>query len=177
MMGPFADHLWQSTLLAAVIAVAARALARQPAQVRYLLWLTASIKFLVPFAALVWIGRQLGARPLAAPAGGDATVTFEICTHPLTAPGAAMPLSPVPAIDISQLLIAVWICGAMAVLAAWFVRWRRIHRIVRAGAPVHGITDSLPVVSSPATLEPAVFGIVRPVLLLPASAAGRLRDE
>src|SRR5687768_14809221 len=137
MMGLVADHLWHSTLWAAVIALAARALARQPAQVRYLLWLTASIKFLVPFAALVWIGRQLGARPLAPPVAADATFTFEIFTHPFTASRAAMPLSPVPAIDISQLLIAVWIGGAMAVLAAWFVRWRRIHRVVQAGAPVH----------------------------------------
>src|SRR5688572_8321912 len=179
MMALVADHLWQSTLWAAAAALAARALASQPAQVRYLLWLTASIKFLVPFAALVWIGQQLGARPLAAPApaGANATFTFEVFTHPFTASGAAMPPSPVPAVDMLQLLIAVWMCGVLAVLVAWFVRWRRIHAVVLAAAPVHGLTDAVPVVSSPATLEPAVFGIFRPVLLWPASAEGRLSDE
>jgi bla regulator protein BlaR1 len=179
MMDLIADHLWQSTLWAAAVAVAVGALARQPAQVRYILWLTASLKFLVPFAGLVWIGQQLGVRPLAATSveGGDAIFAFEIFTQPFSVSSAARPSSSSAAMDVSQLIVPIWICGAAAVLAVWYTRWRRIQRIVRAGAPVHGVTDAIPVVLSPAALEPAVFGIVRPVLLWPASAAGHLRDD
>src|SRR5687767_1347151 len=125
-MDVMADHLWQSTLWAAAVAVAAGALARQPAQVRYILWLTASLKFLVPFGALVWMGQQLGARPLAAPAaeGGDATFAFEIIVQPFSASSVARLPSSSAGIDLSQLIVAIWICGAAAVLAIWYMRWR-----------------------------------------------------
>jgi bla regulator protein blaR1 len=51
--------------------------------------------------------------------------------------------------------------------------WLRMRAIVRAGLP---LTIDLPirVVSTPERIEPGVFGIVRPVLLLPEGIAGRL---
>src|ERR1700720_2734446 len=55
-----ANHLWQSTLVAAVAGFLTLALRRNRAQVRYWLWLVASVKFLIPFAALVALGGQLG---------------------------------------------------------------------------------------------------------------------
>src|SRR5262245_47603340 len=58
-LGPLADHLWQSTLVAAVVAALALALKRNRAQVRHALWLAASLKFLLPFAALVALGQQI----------------------------------------------------------------------------------------------------------------------
>jgi len=47
-----ATHLWQSTLFVAAVALLTFALRKHRAQVRYWLWLTASVKFLAPFAAL-----------------------------------------------------------------------------------------------------------------------------
>jgi hypothetical protein len=47
------NHLWQSTLFAAAAWLLTLALRRHRAQVRYWLWLAASVKFLVPFALLV----------------------------------------------------------------------------------------------------------------------------
>ena len=57
-----ANHLWQSTLFAAAAAVLALALRKNPARVRYRLWLVASVKFLMPFSLFVSLGGHL-ARP------------------------------------------------------------------------------------------------------------------
>src|ERR1700693_304873 len=53
---PVANHLWQSTLFAAVAGLLALGLRKQRAQVRYGLWLAASVKFLISFALLVSMG-------------------------------------------------------------------------------------------------------------------------
>jgi hypothetical protein len=55
---PLANHLWQSTLFAAAAGLLSLALRKQRAQVRYGLWLAASVKFLIPFALLVSMGSQ-----------------------------------------------------------------------------------------------------------------------
>lgn len=65
-----ADHVWQSTLLAAAAALLVRAFARSQARIRHGIWLAASVKFLVPCSLLVAIGSHLGwsiASPLASP--------------------------------------------------------------------------------------------------------------
>ena len=53
-------HLWQSTLFAAAIGLVTLALRRNHAAVRHALWLIASLKFLVPFAAIAALGAQVG---------------------------------------------------------------------------------------------------------------------
>ncbi|MBM3817996.1 MAG: TIGR03435 family protein [Acidimicrobiia bacterium] len=182
MMPLLADHLWQSTLWALGVAVLARAFERQPAQVRYLLWLSASVKFLVPFSALVWLGEQLAPAAAASPAIGS-WFTIEIATHSL--PSQAAPMSKASltrlapqGIELTTLLVALWGAGVIAVAAAWYVRWRRAAMLVRAGVPIDGITDELPVLSSAAATEPGIVGIFRPVLLWPSGAEQRLtRDE
>jgi hypothetical protein len=60
---PLANHLWQSTLFAAAAGLLSLALRKQRAQVRYGLWLAASVKFLVPFALLAWAVNLGGGRP------------------------------------------------------------------------------------------------------------------
>ena len=50
---PLANHLWQSTLFAAVASLLTLALRKNRAQTRYWLWLAATVKFLVPFSILV----------------------------------------------------------------------------------------------------------------------------
>jgi uncharacterized protein (TIGR03435 family) len=71
------------------------------------------------------------------------------------------------------LLLAVWACGFLLVAFSWWRRWRRIRTAVRAASPVDLIAG-VPVRSSPAMLEPGVFGIFRPVLLLPEGITERL---
>jgi hypothetical protein len=57
---PLANHVWQSTLFAAVAALLTLALRKNRAQVRYWLWLAASLKFLVPFSLIVGLGSRFG---------------------------------------------------------------------------------------------------------------------
>ena len=53
------NHLWQSTLFAVVVALVTLAFRKNRAQVRYSLWLSASVKFLVPFVLLMNLGNSL----------------------------------------------------------------------------------------------------------------------
>src|SRR5688572_7774233 len=55
----WSNHLWQSTLFAAVVAVLIRGFTRNRPGVRYWLWFSASLKFLLPFSLLVSIGSAL----------------------------------------------------------------------------------------------------------------------
>lgn len=54
------NHLWQSTLFAAIVALLTLALRKNQARWRCWLWLAASIKFLIPFSVLVGIGNRFG---------------------------------------------------------------------------------------------------------------------
>src|SRR5580700_680727 len=57
------NHLWQSTAFAAVVALACLALKRNSPRLRYWLWLTASVKFLIPFSLLVSTGARIQLPP------------------------------------------------------------------------------------------------------------------
>src|SRR5262245_55029154 len=59
MLSSITNHLWQSTAFAALAALLALALRGNRAQVRYWLWLAASVKFLVPFSLLVEAGNRI----------------------------------------------------------------------------------------------------------------------
>lgn len=198
MIAPIADHLWQSTIVAVVIALITLALRANRPQVRYALWLVASLKFLVPFAALATLGVQLGARSSAAMAAPQLTLivdSWDAIGQPFSRPGAAlMPVSTsalAPA-ALPMVLFAVWIGGWAAILVTWTVRWRRIAAAVRVAASVEqghdvetlrrleaiaGVARPIRLVFSETTLEPGVFGIWRPVLLWPRSIADHLKND
>ena len=61
MFQEFANHLWQSTLFAVVVAILCYWLRKDGAHIRYWLWWAASIKFLLPFSVLTAIGTRLPA--------------------------------------------------------------------------------------------------------------------
>ena len=54
-----ANHLWQSTVFAAVVWGVTLLLRKNAARVRYGLWVAASVKFLVPFSLLIGLGGML----------------------------------------------------------------------------------------------------------------------
>ena len=62
------NHLWQSTLIAGVAWLVCRTMlkANSP-RVRFGVWLAASLKFPIPFAAFVSVGHWLAVRPLLKP--------------------------------------------------------------------------------------------------------------
>jgi bla regulator protein BlaR1 len=166
------NHLWQSTIFAAVVAMLTLALRNNPARVRHWLWLAASIKFLIPFSLLVGIGSQFSWRSAAAPAlnyviGG----VGQQISAPQVYFAATSPQIPWPLIGL-----VVWACGSAAVLFMWFVRWRRIRKAVRSAVPLR-LNAAIDAKSSAALMEPGVFGIRRPVLLLPEGITEKLTAE
>jgi uncharacterized protein (TIGR03435 family) len=171
---PQASHLWQSTLFAAVAGLLTLALRRNQARVRYWLWLAASYKFLFPFSWLVSIGHQFQWRAATA----IMPPAFSAVTDMVSGPIFLTSLSATErAPDRLQMLLfvvwIVWACGFVVVVTGWAREWLRIRAIVRAASP---LLLGLPirVMSTPARLEPGVFGIFHPVLLLPEGIAARL---
>src|SRR5215472_12572639 len=133
-----ANHLWQSTLFAAAAWLLTLVLRRNHAAVRYRLWLTASVKFLIPFSLLVSAGSQFAWRT--SPAIGPSPVfrAVDQISQPFAVPVdavrtvAAMPLSnPVPAIVLSA-----WFCGFVVSATVWYRWWRRFRAAIRASTPL-----------------------------------------
>lgn len=170
-LSPVLDHLWQSTLFAAVAGLLTLALRRNRARVRHAVWLAASAKFLVPLSLLIALGSHIQWHK---PAPPNFTVVVDAVTAPFTAPMAAIPIPPAkPANPLPFVVLGIWACGIAGISWSWWVRWRRIAAAVRAGSPVD-LALPIPARTSPTLVEPGIFGIFRPVLLLPAGIFERL---
>ena len=185
------NHLWQSTVFAAVAGVLTLVLKRNQARVHYWLWLAASLKFLFPFALLTELGSRMALPKHAASAQPGVTFVEEFSQA--FAPAAAI-ASPVPmhsGLSPSQLVlflvIAAWFAGAAVLLMLWFWRWRRVisathnAKRVTSGREWEAMQrlvpgSPIPLLSSSSTLEPGIVGIFRPALVLPAGIADRLSD-
>lgn len=166
----FANHLWQSTLFAVLVAVLCYWLRKDGAHVRYWLWWIASVKFLVPFSVLTAVGAWLA---------DDAAVAFvpEIWTDraEVVARPFAESLSP------GALLLAVWAAGSAVLLLRWLVGALRLRGLLARAEPgtpllIDG-SRRIGVFRTSERIEPGIVGVFRPVLLLPHSIDVRLRPE
>jgi len=168
IIGQWTNHLWQSTLFVVVTALATLAFRKNSAGVRYCLWLSASVKFLVPFALLIKFGnslwsafaaRQIATKltlPAVSPTVQQITQPFTATSAPLTHTADWIPIA----------ILSVWICGFLGVALVRFRGWLRIRSAMRASTPTD-IQAGAAVRSSPGLLEPGVVGFLRPTLLLP----------
>jgi bla regulator protein blaR1 len=173
-MDALLNHLWQSTLFAAGIFAVCYALRTNSARTRYWLWLAASIKFLIPFSALVALGTRVE-HPRPAPLAPASAV------EQISASFSPMAQSiPVTAASTEShwplALAAIWGAGSLVLLLRWLRRWRML-RIAARSAECLPSQQSLSVLSSPSAIEPGIVGIFRPVLLLPNGLWNRLSQE
>jgi len=173
-LSPLANHLWQSTLCVAAAWALTLTLRTNRAAVRYWLWLAASIKFLIPFSFLVSIGGHLGwqsAPPITHP---QLTIVMNEIGRPfpVTAPGLQS-ITPPSFNPIPATLFALWISGFAVGIMLWIRCWRHM-RSARRRAILLPIQFPIPVLSSPTRVEPGIFGILKPVLLLPEGITARL---
>jgi bla regulator protein blaR1 len=178
-LSPVANHLWQSTLFAGVAGLVALALQQNSARVRHWIWVAALLKFLVPFSILMRVGSLVQLQPVWVPPPTDLPIALYQASQPFTTPTIPSPFVatvPPPASLVPALLSAVWGCGFMGISVSWWLRWRRISAAVRAGSAVE---LGLPIraISSPSFLEPGIFGVLRPVLLLPDGVFDHLTPE
>ena len=199
-IGPaVANHLWQSTVFAGLVGLVMMFLRKCMASVRYWLWLAASVKFLVPFSLLIGLGGLL-------PKSQHAAVGRQIAMYSAL-DAAGQPFSeiakpPVMAHTTSLIehftwwmplgLAVVWLCGTVAVLLVWYVRWRQVFATLHKGVRVEegreveilrrleSLTKPrtrIPLLQSRELMEPGIFGLFRPVLLWPERLSERLEDE
>src|SRR5262245_41673112 len=103
---PLANHVWQSTMVAAASALLALILRNNSARVRYCVWFVASMKFLIPFSLIVTIGHQFEWRAAPAITQLPISTVAEIgAPFSATAP-FPMPLAAAPKVNpISAILI------------------------------------------------------------------------
>ncbi len=165
-----ANHLWQSTVAAAAAALICFLLRNHAARARYWLWLAASLKFLVPFSVLVSLGARFDRPGTAAVATATAVEQISRSFAPLP---TLLPVSPSAPPRWPLAVAAIWAVGAAMLLARWFLRWRELRRSTR-GAAAETLAGGVLAVSTRARVEPGIFGVFRPVLMLPEGLRERL---
>jgi bla regulator protein BlaR1 len=198
LAAPLFNHLWQSTVVLAFAWTLAILFRRNPARVRYVIWMLASLKFLVPFALLATVGERW-AMPVAGRSVASAfyTAADEI-GQPFqntfnSAASAAQTRSaahPWPAL-LPSVLAALWASGFIVIVTTWLVRWVRMARIARRSLPLDhgrefealrsaeakaGLRQTILLRSTSYAIEPGIFGILRPVLLWPSAISSQLDD-
>jgi TonB family protein len=205
LIWPFlANHLWQTTLIALIAWSCGLWLSRETARARYLVWMIAFVKFLVPSALLIAAIESCG---------------FEL-SHPSTYSGIeilfqiAQPISP-EAFDLGAfptirpgnldgvgglaghselycLLTFIWLLGMVVWLARWLMlRWG-IARVIaaesevtvgRAAEALHraktrlSLDRGIPLIESSQVQEPGVWRIWRPIVVFPRGLSGKLSVE
>src|SRR6266853_1075213 len=131
MIAELTNHIWQSTVFAILVGLITLAFHRNRAQVRYWLWLSASLKFLLPFSLLMTFGHRL---------------EWASGTHSI---------APAPAVHdwTAIAMFGLWACGFAAITVLRLRGWRRIRAAVRSSRPID-VLGTMQVRSSPGLLEP-----------------------
>ncbi len=190
------NHLWQSTLFAGVVVLLTLALRRNRARTRYWLWLAASAKFLVPFSLLVGLVGHLAWHSSANVEQSGASGVIQQMSQPLMEMGAVS--TQIDSIAVQPrasrypaILAVVWLAGFLMVLALWVVQWRRVLKAMGAAERMEGgremeilrrvqesarLPRRMEILCSRDSMEPGVFGLLRPVLLWPAGISLHLDD-
>lgn len=190
------DHLWHSSLLAAAVLLLLVPLRRAPAGWRYSLVLLAAAKFLVPTVFFV------DALRLLQPALGDRLPTLSILALDWASWMRTLGLGAVESglaggyVSLFVAIGTIWLCGALAVGVRWWVRYRSFSLRVRTARRLLGGREAAllgrarariglrrPV--AVAALEdaadmpagPGVWGVFRPVLVLPVEMSRQLSDS
>jgi len=191
------NHLWQSTLFAGVAGLLTLLLRKNQASARYWLWLTASVKFLIPFSLLVGIGGHMAKPHALAEVQPSVFFAMSEISHPFLQPSMSVTVSTVSVDHLNfarllpGILLTVWLCGFIIVLSVWRVRWSRISKSLLKAVPlckgrevealrrverIGGVQKRIKLLLSTASVEPGIFGVVRPVLVWPERISERLAD-
>jgi bla regulator protein BlaR1 len=198
VMPALGNHVWQSTLFAILAGLLTLILRNNRARTRYLLWLVASIKFLIPFSLLAGIGSHLawfrgsgGMNAGLYSAIDEISQPFSQSLLSVISGAAPAPRSSTLIELLPTFLAVVWLCGFGAVVLVWYVRWRRISAAVRHAVPLTEGREiealrrlgrsatkekEIDILLSHTSLEPGIFGIARPVLVWPKGISERLED-
>jgi TonB family protein len=195
----FADHLWQTTLFALVILAAVFILRSGPAHWRHTFCLLASAKFIVPAAFFVFLAQHAGVQSLSR--AFQQTDQTALLISGFAEPAAALASGYVVTIvatnagshnEVYFTLTTIWLAGSLTLFLVWGIRRHRFLRSLRLSQASNGGREwqalerarkslqwqgKVGLVISPLKLEPAVWRVWRPMVVLPESIAGHLNDD
>ena len=118
MPAQLTNHLWQSSLFAVAIGLLSLAFLKNRAPVRYWLWFSASLKFLIPFALLIGLGSRVEWAPSAKKLGPQLTASAVSFTMAVSQPFFDSPPAPPTnrTRDWTPIgIFGVWACGFAAI--------------------------------------------------------------
>lgn len=180
-----ANHLWQATILFLMASGAARLLERASARARYMVWLIAALKFAVPSALIVLLASQVGIKLPSLLDCESAVLPGVTIIYQVAEPVAQYSEpSNLPAAhnEIYCALTAIWIAVATALVALWGRRRMRFSTAIRAGHEMSSgreiealirvrawlrVKRPIKLVITPGLVEPGVWRIWRPVIVMP----------
>jgi len=171
-MTSLALHLWQSTVILIAAWVLTRVCRRNCAEIRYWIWFCASLKFLVPFSLLQQLGDHLG-RSLPSPIQVAPT---------LLETGSAIFVPSIGGVDhsaaptLTTIAVGVWLLVCVALLLRWLSQWLAMRSMLASAAQL-SMDLPIPVRVTSAGLTPGVFGVFRPVLILPQAVIRELNES
>jgi uncharacterized protein (TIGR03435 family) len=175
------NHLWQSSCFVLLAGLLALVLRKNSAKVRYWIWLSASLKFLLPLALLVGLGSHIQW-----PTRGPVSIPAPVFTNALVQ--LAEPLAPNSSVVYSNALAnarihwapiafgIVWALGFLAITLMRCRSWLLIRTVLRTSAPIE-LSIPVPAFIAPGMEEPGIVGFLRPVLVLPATLLEHLNPR
>jgi TonB family protein len=184
----FANHLWQATLFALAVWIAALWLGQ--ARTRQTVWLMAFAKFLLPSALLFMLAQGLGLN-LSWTVGTEMTATAEAEVLLQIAEPIAQSDAGAGHNEIYCVLMTLWFVGVAVCFARWGWRRRRFAAVALAGEKVEAGREAemladlksrlnvgrrVGLVVSSSFAEPMVWRALRPLIVLPRGLAERLSD-
>jgi uncharacterized protein (TIGR03435 family) len=175
------NHLWQSSCFGLLAALLVFLLRHHSPKVRYWIWLSASMKFLIPFALLVSLG-SIVPRP-----AQDTKASVPDPVFSTTLVQIAEPFSPVPGPTVPARARrtnnwapiaagSVWTLGFLAIALARFRSWLGVRATLRASTSIK-LPIPVPALITPGAEEPGIVGFLHPVLVLPAQFLERLNPR
>jgi bla regulator protein BlaR1 len=187
------NHLWQSTVFAAIAWCAVLALRNAPARLRYWIWVIASVKFIVPSALIVYLANAIGFSASSlllsiAWSTGDPVSLVGRQHRMFHLVGSSNPFFTDLSVWFGALGI-LWILGAAIFFVIWFRRHRGMMRELYRGIRVTrgtdfellqqlkqqmGIRRPVELMESESFAQPGVCGVWRPVIVFPVSMAATL---
>ncbi len=175
MLPELTNHLWQSTIFALIAAAISIGFRKNRAHVRYWLWLSASLKFLLPFAFLIGLGRHFDWNSEHSVTHTPPVVAFSMVQISEPFSNAALVTDPTEHVNdwCIRSIIGVWAVGFATIVLIRVRGWRRIREAVRQSTPLN-VAGNVQIRSSYSLLEPALVGVFRPILLMPSGIAERL---
>lgn len=191
------DHLWQSTLFGVLALIAIVALKRAPARVRYVLWTAASLKFLIPSAALVWLAYHIGINLSSffmnmAWATGD-PIKFLTTQNDFFYVTQTMSDSELHVQhNAFWILLTIWISGSAVLFAIWIQRQHAFRKKLKDGNVLQKgremnllvqvqermkIRRKVQLLVSAKVSEVGVWGMFHPMIILPVEIGEHLSDS